>query len=294
MTKFHISAAGDPAPCKAVQGKCPLGDSTAHGEFESKDDARAWAEDFVSKLYGGGLASTSKSEPATPQSFVTEASHTVTGLDITVDEKDVAADGRLKDPDVFPNIRYERVPDETSSSGWPQWKLYGSEEDLKSYLEMNEYDTSEGVQYDEFNGDKITFGKNPSAVTSNVTEEGYTVKGEAVLAQANPKLAYALSEYIGSGDGLVGGDEINARIASGSWPSRNDARTAVASLTAALDDDDLTAKDVDDIVFSLSAAESLGLTNGADREKIQSLIQRHTANGKLAKNFDRQSVFNNE
>lgn len=53
--KYHIGKDGSPRPCKAV-GACPLGDDAPHGEFDSKEEAIAWAEERNASLAGGSFA----------------------------------------------------------------------------------------------------------------------------------------------------------------------------------------------------------------------------------------------
>lgn len=60
MPKFHISGSGEPALCNATVKGCPLGEDTAHGEFESQAAARSWAEDVLAREAGGGSFSKSK------------------------------------------------------------------------------------------------------------------------------------------------------------------------------------------------------------------------------------------
>lgn len=58
--RLHIGANGKPAPCKAEEGACPLGEATIHGDFDSVADATDWAEEFHAKkaggTFGGGLS----------------------------------------------------------------------------------------------------------------------------------------------------------------------------------------------------------------------------------------------
>lgn len=51
--RLHIGANGKPAPCKANEGACPLGEATIHGDFDSVEDATGWAEEFHAKKAGG-------------------------------------------------------------------------------------------------------------------------------------------------------------------------------------------------------------------------------------------------
>lgn len=51
--RLHIGANGQPAPCKAAEGACPLGEATIHGDFDSVADATGWAEEFHAKKAGG-------------------------------------------------------------------------------------------------------------------------------------------------------------------------------------------------------------------------------------------------
>ncbi|WP_022873746.1 hypothetical protein [Nesterenkonia alba] len=53
MSKYHISKSGEPAPCKASKGNCPLGGESDH--FESKQDATAAAERRFAEEAGGSF-----------------------------------------------------------------------------------------------------------------------------------------------------------------------------------------------------------------------------------------------
>ena len=50
MSKFHINKKGVPAPCKAIKGKCPLGDSDSH--YESKEEAQKAADEQNKSEFG--------------------------------------------------------------------------------------------------------------------------------------------------------------------------------------------------------------------------------------------------
>lgn len=53
MSKFHINKHGAPAPCKATQGKCPLGgDSGEENHFDSKEDAQVAADEINKSQHG--------------------------------------------------------------------------------------------------------------------------------------------------------------------------------------------------------------------------------------------------
>ncbi|WP_022873795.1 hypothetical protein [Nesterenkonia alba] len=68
MTKYHISKSGEPAPCKAAAGNCPLGSEQDH--FENKQDAvveaeRRFAEDADNK-FGTQATAADKEKPTDP------------------------------------------------------------------------------------------------------------------------------------------------------------------------------------------------------------------------------------
>ncbi len=48
MTKYHISSDGTPRPCGADKGHCPYG-ADVHGEFDSPNDARKFAEEYLER-----------------------------------------------------------------------------------------------------------------------------------------------------------------------------------------------------------------------------------------------------
>lgn len=50
MTKFHISKAGIPAPCRAKEGSCPLGGSESH--FKTKNEAQSYADEKHEQEFG--------------------------------------------------------------------------------------------------------------------------------------------------------------------------------------------------------------------------------------------------
>lgn len=50
MSKFHINKNGVPAPCKAKQGKCPLGDDDSH--FDTQEEAQDFADKEHEKEFG--------------------------------------------------------------------------------------------------------------------------------------------------------------------------------------------------------------------------------------------------
>lgn len=70
MTKFHINDAGEPAPCKAQAGNCPLGANTSHGEFASKAEAQAWAEDILAKKFAEDNPSLRSKPTRSPRDIV--------------------------------------------------------------------------------------------------------------------------------------------------------------------------------------------------------------------------------
>jgi len=51
MTKYHISSDGTPRPCSADKGHCPYG-AEVHGEFDTPNDARRFAEEYLERNLG--------------------------------------------------------------------------------------------------------------------------------------------------------------------------------------------------------------------------------------------------
>jgi len=51
MTRFHISEDGMPRACNAKPGNCPIAGSAAHGDFDSVQDAMAFAEEYNAKAH---------------------------------------------------------------------------------------------------------------------------------------------------------------------------------------------------------------------------------------------------
>lgn len=64
MARYHVSTDGQPRPCTATKGACPLTDeagaSLPHGEFDSAEDARAFAEMANAAKFGGSFGTVSK------------------------------------------------------------------------------------------------------------------------------------------------------------------------------------------------------------------------------------------
>ena len=60
MARFHVSEDGQPRPCTAEKGACPLteadGSKTPHGDFANAREAQAFAEKVNEKRYGGSFA----------------------------------------------------------------------------------------------------------------------------------------------------------------------------------------------------------------------------------------------
>ena len=48
--KYHIRDSGEPGPCVAAAGACPLGEESAH--YSSESEAREAAERQLSEEYG--------------------------------------------------------------------------------------------------------------------------------------------------------------------------------------------------------------------------------------------------
>lgn len=53
MSKFHINKNGVPAPCKAQNGKCPLGGETgSENHYDSQEEAQKAADEINERQHG--------------------------------------------------------------------------------------------------------------------------------------------------------------------------------------------------------------------------------------------------
>lgn len=62
--RYHMREDGTPGECSATQMDCPLG-GVEHGNFSSKAEAQAWAEEVNLQRAGGSMFSTPERKPVT-------------------------------------------------------------------------------------------------------------------------------------------------------------------------------------------------------------------------------------
>ena len=146
--RYHVSADGVSRECRAqTQESCRAtssdGQPAPHGEFNSPEDARRFAEKINESQYqpwdttsrGGYFADGVGADEAT---IAANSEAVMTGADLTIDEDEIDSEGRFLELSRDSTLRFviDEDPRNSRPSGYQAWKVYGSEEDLAEFMDM--------------------------------------------------------------------------------------------------------------------------------------------------------------
>lgn len=147
--KYHVSADGMARVCRAQsEESCRAtgsdGDTAPHGEFSNPEEAQRFAEQLNADAYDP-WSTNSKGDyyadgVGPDESVIAAKSEAVlSGMDLAIDVDDLDSDGKLEEIGEDSSLRF--ILDKEiggTASGYPAWKVYGNEADLKEFLENND------------------------------------------------------------------------------------------------------------------------------------------------------------